>query len=483
MRSAVATAAALCLLASTSLATAEVTQDGNLRVSFTGGISPHALPRQGRAPVEVRFGGEIKTVDGAPPPQLQTISLAINRHGKIDHRGLPVCHYHQIQPASTREAIGTCPGSVIGKGRFSADVLLPEQSPFPSVGEVTAFNGVFHGRHVVFAHVYGTAPLPQSQVLVFELGRTSGTYRTTLTAQLPRVAAEWGYVSGISLRLDRVFRYRGQLRSFVAAGCPALAGTSLAIFDFARASFGFEDGRTLGVTMTSTCKVKRETEKQESAARRFSSRRGRGQDRPAERRAQDHPEPPAVAAAVLHPVENRTLDEEEPTLGGRFQLGRARDRDGRLLPFPDPIEQCRQLLRPTRLQRRGDHRVLATAPEDRGEGRRVLVDVVEVGVQAGVQPLDRRERLVRREARRQLFLPTLDRRDDELSLGRKVVIQQAFRDSRRFGDLLDRDLCVRAPAQQRDSRVEQLLPPSVGAHSQPSRRHQDQASSQISGLS
>ena len=256
MRSAVATAAALCLLAGASPATAEVTQEGNLRVSFTGGIAPKSLPRQGRAPVEVRFGGEIRTTDGAPSPQLRTISLAINRHGRIDYRGLPACHYHQIHPASTREATQTCPESVIGRGRFTANVLLPEQSPFPSAGEVTAFNGLFHGRHVVFAHVYGTTPLPQSQVLVFELGRTTGTYRTTLTARLPRVAAEWGYVSGISLRLSRVFQYRGRPRSFVTAGCPALSGTSLATFDFARAGFGFEDGRTLGVTLTRTCKVR-----------------------------------------------------------------------------------------------------------------------------------------------------------------------------------------------------------------------------------
>lgn len=256
IRSAVLTAA-LCLLGTGSLATAEVTQEGNLRVSFTGGIAPSALPRRGAAPVKVTFGGEIKTLDGQAPPQLRTISLALNRNGRLDYRGLPACHYHQIHPASTKEAIETCPNSVIGKGSFSANVLLPEQSPFPSTGQVTAFNGIFHGRHVVFAHVYGTTPLPQSQVLVFELGRTAGTFRTTLTAQLPQVAAEWGYVSGVTLSLGRVFSFKGRERSFVSAGCPAPAGFSAAVFSFARASFGFEDGRTLGVTMTRGCRVKR----------------------------------------------------------------------------------------------------------------------------------------------------------------------------------------------------------------------------------
>jgi len=252
-----ALAAALCLLTSASLAAAEVTQEGNLRVSFTGGISPNALPRRGAAPVAVKFGGEIKTLDGQIPPQLRSISLAINRHGRFDFRGLPTCHYHQIHPASTREAIKTCPDSLIGKGIFSAHVELPEQSPFPSAGQVTAFNGVFHGRHVIFAHVFGTTPLPQSQVLVFNLGTTSGTFHTTLSAELPQVAAEWGYVSGLSLSLSKVFRYRGKQRSLLSAGCPAPGSSSVVVFDFARASFGFEDGRSLGVTMTRSCRVKK----------------------------------------------------------------------------------------------------------------------------------------------------------------------------------------------------------------------------------
>lgn len=256
-RGAVAATAALCLLACASLASAEVTQDGNLRVSFTGGISPNALPRKGAAPVAVRFGGEIKSLDGQQPPQLRTISLAINRNGKFDFRGLPVCHYHQIHPASTREAIATCPDAVIGRGTFGANVLLPEQSPFPSAGQVTAFNGTLHGHHVIFAHIFGTEPLPQSQVIVFKLGRTSGALRTTLTGELPRVAAEWGNVSALSLQLSKIFRYKGEQRSLLTAGCPAPRNSSLAVFDFARASFGFEDGRNLAVTMTRTCKVKK----------------------------------------------------------------------------------------------------------------------------------------------------------------------------------------------------------------------------------
>jgi hypothetical protein len=246
---------AALVLCTAALASAEITQEGNLRVSFQGGISPHALPRKGTAPVKVTLTGKIKTTDGVPPPQLRTIEMAINRNGKLDYKGLPACHYHQIQPASTQEAIETCPDSVIGTGKFKAHVVLPEQSPFPSSGEVIAFNGIFHGRHVIFAHVYGTVPLPQSNVLVFELGRASGTYRTTLTATLPQVVAEWGYVSGVSLSLNRIFKYKGKTRSYISAGCPAPKGFPGAPFTFARASFSFEDGRVLVATMTRSCGV------------------------------------------------------------------------------------------------------------------------------------------------------------------------------------------------------------------------------------
>jgi len=240
----------------TASAPAEVVQSGNLRVSFEGGLAPHSLPRNARVPVAVTLSGHVITTDRAAPPQLRTISLAINRNGKLNHLGLPSCRYHQIQPASTREAIQACRDSIVGTGEFRANVVLPEQSPFPSSGRVIAFNGLLHGRRVVFAHIYGTEPLPQSRVLAFEVGRTKGAYRTTLTAELPRVAADWGYVSSVGLTLDRKFQYRGRSRSYISAGCPAPGGSTVATFRLARASFGFEDGRVLTSTLFRSCKVR-----------------------------------------------------------------------------------------------------------------------------------------------------------------------------------------------------------------------------------
>ncbi len=253
-----ALAGGLLCLAFGTFAQAEVTQKGTLRVSFGGKIAPHKLPRVGTAPVEVSISGDITTTDNSAPPQLRTITMSINRNGKLDYKGLPNCRFHQIQPATTGEAREACARSLVGNGSFRANVALPEQSPFPSNGKVLAFNGKLHGKQVIFAHIYGTEPLPTSFTLPFELRRQNkGVFATTLVAQLPRVAAQWGYVSGVSLNLQRRFNYRGKSHSYISAGCPAPKGFPGVSFTFAQASFAFEDGRTLTSKMTRDCGVRK----------------------------------------------------------------------------------------------------------------------------------------------------------------------------------------------------------------------------------
>jgi hypothetical protein len=255
-RVAAAALTALISLALVAAANGDTTQQGTLRVIFGGHLSPSRLPRTGLAPVAVSLSGDISTTDHSTPPQLQRITIAINRHGRLDPRGLPRCHYHQIQPASTLEARRACRSSLVGSGRFRANVDLPDQSPFPSDGRVLAFNGVLHGRPVIYAHIFGTRPVPISQLTVFHVHRTAGTYRVVLNARLPRVAADWGYISGLGLTLRRRFSYRGRQRSYLSAGCPAPAGIDIALYPFARASFGFDDGRTLHSSLTRSCRVR-----------------------------------------------------------------------------------------------------------------------------------------------------------------------------------------------------------------------------------
>ncbi|HEX5762864.1 MAG TPA: hypothetical protein VFY04_07070 [Solirubrobacterales bacterium] len=245
---------ALALLA-TPPASAEVAQEGGARVAVSGSLSPKSLPRTGTAPIEVRIGGHITPVRAGEPPQLERVSFGFHRAGRLETRGLPKCRIGHIEPSTTAEAMAACGDSLIGTGSFSAAVRFPEQSPFPSEGKVLAFNGVLRGAPVILAHVYGTEPLPTSYVLAMEVKRQKGTFGTTLNASFPEVTGNWGYVTGLELRLGRTWRRGGQTHSFLSAGCPAPAGFPGALFPLARTHFAFAGGTTLTTTLTRSCKV------------------------------------------------------------------------------------------------------------------------------------------------------------------------------------------------------------------------------------
>jgi hypothetical protein len=126
-------------------------------------------------------------------------------------------------------------------------VKLPEQSPFPSEGKLLAFNGMIGGKPAIFGHIYGTKPLPTSFVLPFRIKQQEGTFGTVLEASFPRTTGEWGYVTGISLNLNK--------KRFLSAGCPAPKGISKAPFPLLKTSFSFAGGLRLNNTLTRSCKA------------------------------------------------------------------------------------------------------------------------------------------------------------------------------------------------------------------------------------
>jgi hypothetical protein len=244
------------VFAAASLAQAELSEQGDLFVKFSGGIVPNSLPRHTRAPISVSVAGTVKTLSGERPPALRQISIAINRGGRLDTRGLPRCRKSQILPSSTDTALAVCGAALVGEGSYTADVAFPEQSTFPSRGRIVAFNAVIHGQRVILAHVYGSRPIPITRLIVFHISENPGTYGTVLTGELPAAMNRYGYVTRISLSLHRDFTYRGRQRSYLSAACAAPAGFSAAVFPFARASMTFADGRRLASTLTRSCKVR-----------------------------------------------------------------------------------------------------------------------------------------------------------------------------------------------------------------------------------
>ena len=231
----------------TATGQAEVSQKNGVRVAVDGSLSPSSLPRKGSAPVSVSIAGHIDSLDESTLPQLQKMTVAINSAGHLDLKGIPHCRIGHINPSTNQEALEACRSSLIGEGSFQADVKLPEQSPFPSEGRLLAFNGTIGGKPAIFGHIYGTKPLPTSFVLPFRVKQTKGTYGTILEAAFPRATGEWGYVTGISLNLDK---------RFLSAGCPAPKGVSKAVFSLLKTNFSFAGGLNLTNTLTRSCKAK-----------------------------------------------------------------------------------------------------------------------------------------------------------------------------------------------------------------------------------
>jgi hypothetical protein len=93
-------------------------------------------------------------------------------------------------------------------------------------------------------------------VIVFDILRTSGKYRTILKGTIPPGLTRWGFLKQITLRLQRNYTHRGERRSYLSAPCQAPRDLRKASFPFAFAEMSFEDGRELSSKLTRTCTVR-----------------------------------------------------------------------------------------------------------------------------------------------------------------------------------------------------------------------------------
>lgn len=234
---------------------AEIFQEGNLRASFDGAISPKSLPRSHAAPVGVRVAGKVRSLGGARLPQLRTIRVAINEAGRLYDRGLPICRVARIQPATERVARQICGEAIVGDGKVALLVRLSGQRDFLVRGKLLAFNGPRRGKKkLILAQIYSHNP-PGSFILTFTVTRRAGVYGTVISTQLPAYARSWAYLTHFEMALRRTYRHAGRQRTYISAACAAPAGFRRIVFPFAKASYGFADGRVLSTSITRICSV------------------------------------------------------------------------------------------------------------------------------------------------------------------------------------------------------------------------------------
>jgi len=237
-------------------AQAEVRQVGNLRLSFSGGFAPHALPRERPAPITLDVSGAISTTDGTHPPALSRIEVGLNRNGHLSTVGLPACTTGDLQTTTTASALDRCRPALVGRGQFKAEFEFPGLGPVPSSGPILAFNGRQAGKPALLFHLYTANPARFTFVLPLTISRTKGRFGTILTGDIPKLASGLGSVSQIELKIGRNYTYKGQQRSYLSASCGAPPGFPGASFTLARGSFKFADGRTIAAPLSRTCKVR-----------------------------------------------------------------------------------------------------------------------------------------------------------------------------------------------------------------------------------
>jgi hypothetical protein len=234
---------------------AELAREGDLIASFDGSLAPTKLPRRVPAPVTVSVAGDFKTARGASLPQLRSISVAVNRSGRLYDRGLPTCEVRAIQPATEHQARAECRDAIIGSGNVTLQARIASQSPFPVRARVLIFNGAHRdGKRLILAQAYSKDP-PGAFILTFRVKKTKGVFGTVLSTSLPRSARQWAYLTHFDMTLGRTYRHGGERRSYVSAACAAPPGFPGALFPFARATYRFDNGQQLRTTVARTCHV------------------------------------------------------------------------------------------------------------------------------------------------------------------------------------------------------------------------------------
>ena len=247
--------AALSLIGA-SLASGDITQKGDIRISFHGNIAPQKLPRKDLAPVAVQMGAKIKTVSGEKPPRLSRITLDINSNGVLDSKGLPTCPLGKLKNASAASARKVCGDAEVGHGNVTSRIEFPGQGPFSVNGPLLAFNAKERGKQAIFAYVNLSGQFSTTFVLKFNVKKTKGTYGTSLVADVPPIASGSGYISAFDLSLKRRYSLRGERRSYASASCPLPSGVNTASFPLVRSTYGFEDGTDVISVLTKDCRVR-----------------------------------------------------------------------------------------------------------------------------------------------------------------------------------------------------------------------------------
>lgn len=226
---------------------ADTVKINGLVFTVDGGVTPKKLPRKGEAPISLTVNGTIEREDGTHPPALNTLMLEFDKHGRLNTTGLPTCTVGKLLNTLTAQAKSVCGKALVGTGRVSADIALPEQEPFGASGPLLIFNGKPKGGHqVLIFHVHAHVPAPTTFVTTAVISKGKGKYGTAALVQIPSIVHGQGSLTAFKATLHKTWTYKGKKQSLLYAGCPT---GSL----YARGEFAFADGTTGSGSVVRPC--------------------------------------------------------------------------------------------------------------------------------------------------------------------------------------------------------------------------------------
>ena len=221
---------------------------------INGGIKPRTLPRDERVPVTVFLSGGVQTSDGSPIPRVNWIRLELAWRGAMNTHGLPVCPRERLTSTTTKQALERCGDSLVGRGKLSAQIFVPNQPAFRVQANLLTFNGrTKAGRAAVWAHAYSMDP-PTSFVIPFTVRNEK--HRTVLVTTIRRSVGPWPHVASFAVRVSRIYNHAGGRKSYLNASCPVPKGFSAGFLSFARATYSFAGGEKIITESVRSCRVR-----------------------------------------------------------------------------------------------------------------------------------------------------------------------------------------------------------------------------------
>jgi hypothetical protein len=228
-----------------------VVQLGNLKLTFNGGVTPKALPKNKPAPITLNVEGKIETIDGKHPPAAKEIVVETDKNGFVNAKGVPVCTAGKLQAQDTAHAEAICKSSIIGTGTTDVEVEFPESAPFIAKSKLLAFNGgTSGGKTTIFVHAFLTAPVSAAVVTTVKVSKIhNGRYGYKSIASIPKIAGGYGSPISFSLKVGKSFTVKGHKQSYLTAQCPDghLNAKGIGVFT---------DGSRLSGSVVRTCTPK-----------------------------------------------------------------------------------------------------------------------------------------------------------------------------------------------------------------------------------